>query len=390
MSPSPAVARRRRAVAILLTIVATMAIWALVVRGDGSAPTGLGAAKAADPRVQAVESRLSLPQMVDQVLLLGFSGTSPSGPIRHELRAHELGGVIVGPENWRNHFQGTKLVAGLRAAGLGGGRVPPLIVTQQEGGQHRSLRDMPPDVNELRIGERRSPRLARHWAKDAAAALRGAGFDLDLFPVADVTTPTSPLGDRAFGAKPDLVAALTASSVRGCKAARLACAPLHFPGLGAASQDTDNGPATVGLDTATLASRDLAPFRAAFAADAPAVVLSLAYYAAYDPVTPGALTSGVATDLLRGEMHFDGVAITDDLGAGAITATERIPDAAVEAIAAGADLVQIDEPGDERGVRAALLRAVAGGAIPEQRLADAAARVLDLKRRIGLLKGQPG
>src|SRR5438874_1591672 len=122
MPPPPAVARRRRAVAILLTIAATMVIWALVVRGDGSAPEGLGAAKAADPRVQAVESRLSLPQMVDQVLLLGFSGTSPSGPIQHELRAHELGGVIVGPENWRDHVQGTKLVAGLRAASLGGGR----------------------------------------------------------------------------------------------------------------------------------------------------------------------------------------------------------------------------------------------------------------------------
>jgi beta-N-acetylhexosaminidase len=280
-------------------------------------------------------------------------------------------------------------VAGLRAASLGGGRVPALIATQQEGGRHRSLGDMPPAVGELRVGQERSPAAAERWAEDAARALRGAGFDLDLFPVADLTTPTSPLGDRAFGANPRLVAALTAASVRGCERARLACAPLHFPGLGAASQDTDEGPATVGLDAATLADRDVAPFRAAFEAGAPATVLSLAYYAAYDPVTPGALASGVATDLLRGELGFDGVAITDDLGAGAITATDTVPDAAVQAIAAGADMVQIDDPREVRGVRAALARAVAGGAIPEQRLADAAARVLELKRRIGLLAGQP-
>ncbi len=389
MSPSRAVALRRRIVAVGLTIAATAAIWALLLRGDGGGPAGSGAAQSADPRVRAVESRLGPTQMIDQVMLLGFSGTSPGGAIDHELRAHELGGVIVGPTNWVDRSQGAKLVAGLRGAGLAGGRVPPLIVTQQEGGRYRSLSDMPPAVRELRVGQERSPAVAERWAQDAASALRGAGFDLDLFPVADTTTPASPLGDRAFGASPDLVAALTAASIRGCERGRLACAPLHFPGLGAASQDTDQGPATVGLDAATLAAHDAAPFRAAFDAGAPAVVLSLAYYAAYDPVTPGALTSRVATDLLRGELGFDGVAITDDLGAGAITATETVRDAAVKAIAAGADMVQIDDPRDQRGVRAALLRAVATGAIPEGRLADAAARVLDLKRRIGLLRGQP-
>ncbi len=389
MPPSRAVALRRRMVAVGLTIAATAAIWALLLRGDGGGPAGSGAAQSADPRVRAVESRLGAAQMVDQVMLVGFSGTSAGGAIEHELRAHELGGVIVGASNWIDRSQGSKLVAGLRGAGLGGGRVPPLIVTHQEGGRFRSLGDMPPAVSELRVGQERSPAIAERWAQDAASALRGAGFDLDLFPVADTTTPASPLGDRAFGAGPDLVAALTAASVRGCERGRLACAPLHFPGLGAASQDTDQGPATVGLDAATLAGRDAAPFRAAFDAGARAVVLSLAYYAAYDPVTPGALTSGVATELLRGELGFDGVAITDDLGAGAITATEAVPDAAVEAIAAGADMVQIDDPRDQRGVRAALLRAVATGAIPAGRLADAAARVLDLKRRIGLLRDQP-
>jgi beta-N-acetylhexosaminidase len=391
MGPSPRVARRRQATAVVLALAATGLIWALFLRGGtGHAGAGAGAADAAGPRVRAVESRLSTAEMIDQVLLLGFAGTSANGAIERELRAHELGGVIVGPDNWTGRAQGTRLVAGLRAAGLGGGRVSPLIAVEQEGGPYRALADLPPARTELAVGNRASPPLAERWAQEAAAALRGAGFDLDLFPDADVTTPTSPVGNRAFGASPELVAALTAAALRGCARARLACAPLFFPGLGAASQDTDQGPATVGLDPTTLADLDLPPFRAAFAERAPAVVLSLAYYAAYDPVTPGALTSSVATDLLRGgEVRFRGLAITDDLSAGAITATEPVPEATVEAIAAGADLVQIVDPRRQRGVRAALAQAVATGAIPRERLADAAARVLELKRRIGLLKGQP-
>ena len=390
MPPSPEVARRRRLIGLILTIAATIAIWAAFIRGGGaSAPPGSGAAQSADPQVKGVESRLSTDAMVDQVLLLGFNGTSPQGRIKHELRAHELGGVIIRSTNWPGRDQGAKLIAGLRAAGLGGGRVPPLIAVQQEGGRYRPLSDLPPAATELDIGAHGSPSTAERWAQTAASALRDAGFDLDLFPVADTTIPTSPLGARAFGSDPGRVASLTAASIRGCERAGLACAPLHFPGLGAASGDTDQGPATVGSDPATLEASDLAPFRAALAAGAPAVVLSLAYYAAYDAVTPGALTSDVATDLLRGQAGFDGVAITDDLGAGAVTATGTVPDAAVEAVTAGADLVQIDEPRDQKGVRAALLRAAATGALPPQRLADAAARVLELKRRIGLLRGQP-
>jgi beta-N-acetylhexosaminidase len=237
------------------------------------------------------------------------------------------------------------------------------------------------------MGNRGSARAVEAWARSSGEALRAAGIDLDLFPVADVPTVTSPLAERSFSDDPVLTAALTAAAIRGCRDARIACAVSHFPGLGAASQDTADGPATVSLDQATLDSRDLAAFRAAFAERAPAVVLSLAFYAAYDPVTPGALTPAVATGLLRDELGFQGVAITDDLDSGAITADYSVPEAAVDALRAGADMVQIDAPGEEAGVRDAIVRAVASGSLPEDRLREAASRVLELKRRIGLLRG---
>jgi beta-N-acetylhexosaminidase len=385
--PTRAQIRRRRAVALLVAALATAAIWAALLRGDsGPGTSENGGAAGASDQVQTLVARMSPAQRVDQILLLGFAGTGQTSPVFAELQDHELGGLVIRAENWVESAQGRQLIAQLRAAGLGGGRISPLIATQQEGGQFRSLEDLPPTASELQIGNRGSPQLTEGWARAAAAALRATGLDLNLFPVADVGSSTSPLAARSFSDDPATAAAMTAAAIRGCRDVGLACAPLHFPGLGAASQDTDVGPATVSLDAGSLADRDLAAFDAAFDARSPAVVLSLAFYAAYDPVTPAALAPDVVTGLLRDQLGYEGAAITDDLGAGAIKATYRIRDAAVAAVAAGADMVQIDSPNDQAGVREALLDAAESGQIPEARLEEAAARVLELKRRLGLLK----
>jgi beta-N-acetylhexosaminidase len=389
MGRSPAVIRRRQAAAIGVAVAATALIWLLLFRGDnssGGAAQG-GGASGAKPQVARVESQLTLPQMVDQVMLVGFDGTKSQGDIETELRSHQMGGVLVGPSNWPGAKAGAKLVGGLRADGLAGSRVAPLIVAQQEGGSYRSFKDLPPVNTEFQIGTPGKPALVQQWAREAAASLRAEGFDLDLFPVADLTGPTSPVRDRGFSANPEAAAAFTAAAIRGCIEARMACAPSHFPGLGSASQDTDEGPATVATDTPGLLNNDILPFKAAFQAKAPAVVMSLAFYAAYDPVTPGALSDAVATGLLRNQLHYKGAAITDDLEAGAIRATESVPQAAVEAIAAGSDMVQVSAAKDVERVRQALMSAAQNGTIPQQRLADAAARVLELKRQVGLLRG---
>ena len=202
-----------------------------------------------------------------------------------------------------------------------------------------------------------------------------------------MATLDSPLSDRAFGDDPELVTAMTAASVRGCRRSGLACATPHFPGLGAASGSTDEGPATVGLDAASLNVRDLEPFRAAIAERVPAVVVSLALYAAYDPVTPAALSPPIVKGLLREDLGFKGVAISDDLSAGGPALGLPAPDAAVQALAAGIDLVVVSDPGQAAKVRKAILQAARSGAIPATRLKEAISRVLSLKQRLGLLPG---
>jgi beta-N-acetylhexosaminidase len=152
----------------------------------------------------------------------------------------------------------------------------------------------------------------------------------------------------------------------------------HFPGQGAASQDPLDGPAQVGLTPRELRARDLVPF-AAVARRAPVFVVSSASYLAYDPVTPAAQLPAITRDLLRGELRFGGVAMTDDL-AGLEAATGQDPGAAaIAAIDAGIDLVYVPDPEAADLAYRAVLAAVRSGDLDAARVRDAAARVLALK-----------
>ena len=378
---------RRRAVA-LVVIAALVALVVILLRGGGDdGGEELDPFAGVSPQTATLVEELSPAQLADQVLLLGFEGTDESAPFLDEVRSRQLGGVLVDTPNWTDSSAGTALVTAIRAAGREDGRVPPLLAAAQEGGRYRAFDDLPPGQTELEIGDGGSVPAAEDWAFDTARALRSAGFDLNLFPVADIATLDSPIADRAFSDDPAAVIEMTAAAARGCREAGLACAALHFPGLGAASEDTDHAAATVGLDAETLESRDAAPFAFAFAEQMPAVVLSLAFYAAYDPVTPAALSEPVATGLLRDELGFSGVAISDDLGAGAVRSGYSVPKAAVAALAAGSDLIRIDAPEDQSGVADAIVEAVESGELSEARLQQAAARVLELKRLRGLTAG---
>jgi beta-N-acetylhexosaminidase len=168
---------------------------------------------------------------------------------------------------------------------------------------------------------------------------------------------------------------------------RLFGAVKHFPGLGSADQSTEIGPASVGLDLEQLRERDLRPFRAAIEAGVPGVLLSHALYPLNDFTRPGSLTRAIATDLLRGELRFQGVAITDDLADPAITSSYSVPDAAVQALEAGADMLFISgRAGDQQAAYAAVLGAVRNGDVPRRRLNDAVLRALEAKEDYGLIR----
>jgi beta-N-acetylhexosaminidase len=239
------------------------------------------------------------------------------------------------------------------------------------------------------VGQSGLPAVAAREATAAGAALKRLHVSMTLAPMADVATITGPNQDVLFGDDPRLVARMAAAAVAGYRRGGVIPAVGHFPGQGAASTDPDSGTASVGLSLADLRRGDLRPFRAV-ARTAPVIVVSNAVYAGYDGVTPAVLLPEVVSGLLRGELGFKGVAMTDDLVSTAPVLGQTVARSAVEALAAGADLLYIsDGPAEQERAYRAVLAAVRHGKISRERLRTSVERVLALKRRFGLLAPAP-
>jgi beta-N-acetylhexosaminidase len=197
----------------------------------------------------------------------------------------------------------------------------------------------------------------------------------------------SALGARVYSDDPGQVAAYADATVRAYRDEHVFSAVKHFPGLGAADQSTEEGPATVGLGVDELRERDLIPFEAGIDAGVPAVLIGHALYPFNDFTLAASLSRHVHTDLLRRELRFEGVAITDDLADPAITTIDTVPGAAVQAIRAGADMLYISgSAGDQQAAYVAVLRAVQRGQIPRRRLDEAIGRILLAKQDYDLIR----
>jgi beta-N-acetylhexosaminidase len=295
----------------------------------------------------------------------------------------DLGGVVIRRQNYVSAPQLGALTATIANAAAGRLHQPPFVMAQQEGGEFSAFPDLPPGAA---AGELASPGDAADEARKTARTLKRLGLNGVLGPDIDVGISEGDfLGPRAFSDDPHDVSAYASATVSEYRRARMLSAVQHFPGIGGAAQSPDEGPTQVGLDLKELGHRDLAPFRAAIHADAPAVVVGHASYAPDDFVVPASLSRAISTDLLRAGLGFRGVAITDDLEAGAISAGHSAPQAAVQAVAAGADMVFVSGPeSDWLAVYRALLAAVRAKRIPIRRVNAAVTRVITAKRELGL------
>ena len=266
------------------------------------------------------------------------------------------------------------------------GHVPPFVMVSQEGGVYSEFPDLPPAEAPSEFA---NAEAAESAATETATVLGALGFNAILAPVIDVGTAdgTGALDERAFSDNPEQVAEFASAVVGAYAEKNLLAVPKHFPGLGAAAQAPEDGPTPVGLTVPELRARDLVPFHAAFEAGARAVLVSHGSYTTDDFVTPGSLSKAIATDLLREQLDFAGLSITDDLASPAVTAISAIPDAAVAALEAGVDLVWISGPrGDQEAAINAVLNAVRAGDISRARIDQALLRSLTAKRTLGLIE----
>ena len=329
--------------------------------------------------------RLPLERKVAQLFLFGFRGTDATAEIFGRVRRLDLGGVVLAEPNYLDPAQLGALAGEVSVVARQTRHVPPWVMASQEGGDLNTFLDLPPFAAPADL---RSAREAGRQARDSASSLRDLGVTGVLGPVVDVGLPAgSALGARVYSDEPDEVAAFADATVRAYRRQRVFSSVRHFPGLGSADQSTEEGPASVGLDLPELRTRDLVPFEAAIAAGVPGVTLSHALYPMSDFTEPGSLSKEVVTDLLRDDLGFEGVAMTDDLADPAITTLASVPDAAVRAVRAGADMLLVSGPaGDQQAAYVAVLRAVRGGRIPRERLNQAVGRILVAKKNYGLIR----
>ena len=279
---------------------------------------------------------------------------------------------------------GTTIQAGLAALdadATAAGQVRPWMSTDEEGGAVARLANV--------LGALPSPReMAAEWTPaqvegevaSHGSAMRALGISMDLAPVLDVASPTDTVADedtRSFSDNPNVAASYGLAFAHGLQAAGIVPVVKHFPGLGKASADTDLAPAT-DPSLSQLEGNDLIPFESAIGAGLPVVMVG-------HPVVPG-LTGGLPASLsaatyrfLRVNLHFNGVAMTDDLDARAISAAGYSqPAAAVAAIRAGADMAMIDSSEWSASI-AALAQAVRSGALPLTQVDTSVSRILAAK-----------
>jgi beta-N-acetylhexosaminidase len=339
---------------------------------------------AAPRSIADLARRLPIERAVAQLFLLGFTGKDATAPVFQELERLDVGGLVVDGRNYDNAQQLAGLTGQLAAAATNATHLPLWIMAEQDGGDYSQFSDLPPTQPP---GDFHSAAGAAGALTEAATTLKALGVNGLLEPALDVSGPDGALGRRAFSGDPARVADYARRSVAACRQLMLFCAAKHFPGIGAADVPTDEGPAQVGLSTAQLKQRDLVPFAAAVKAGIPAIVVGEGLYEPDNFVTPAALSQKMIGGLLRKQLRFGGVAITDDLADPGVSSFAQIPDAAVQAIKAGADMVYISGAlSDQEAAYTAVLNATRTGAIPESRVREALLRVLITKRGYGLLR----
>ncbi|WP_161958526.1 glycoside hydrolase family 3 protein [Ornithinimicrobium cavernae] len=312
------------------------------------------------------------------VLLAGFAGPDVPRWLPEELELG-LGGVCLYGNNVAPGRDLAELARTVR--GLAGTAV---LAVDEEGGDVTRLHVTTgsPYAGPAVLGRLDSPSVTRAVATGIGAELAAAGIWLDLAPCADVNSdPLNPvIGTRSFGADPALVARHTVAFVEGLAAAGVAASVKHFPGHGDTRTDSHHAVPTVRAGREVLHERELVPFAAAVRAGAATVMTSHVVIEALDPDRPATFSPVLLQDVLRGELGFEGVVVTDALDMAGAQGDGGMPGAAVRALAAGADLLCLGPGTDEgplvvRRVARAIAAAVEEGSLPAERLADAADRV---------------
>ena len=330
---------------------------------------------------------MELEHRIGQLLLIGLPGPVLDQAAREVLEKVQPGGVILYDRNIESAESVVELTSSIRSIV----RVPPLIAVEQEGGSFDRLKTIyspVPSADILRASKDAS--VASRLGEVTAEALRTLGFNINLAPVLDVAmddTAENGLKGRYLGNTAAEVARLSGAYLEGLQRGGVVGAGKHFPGLGAANTDAHDSMPKITAPRDQIMSKGVQPYSELFSkinARLNAVIVGHAHYTAFDGPSPlaASLSKNIATGLLREELGFRGLGITDDLLLSAITATRDLTEAAVAAIDAGNDMVTVSDSEEAFAAWEAMSRAARDGQITRQRISRCFDNIARVKSKV--------
>ncbi|MBB2480031.1 beta-N-acetylhexosaminidase [Bacillus sp. APMAM] len=340
----------------------------------------------ADP-VQEELNRLSLSEKIGQMIIGGFEGTSVTTDAADLIKEYKLGGLILFGTNIKSETQLVNLTNALKTANSNN-KVPLFISTDQEGGR---VNRMPASIiNTPRarsIGETNNEKYAYNIGNVIANELTSFGFNVDFAPVLDIQSnpKNTVIGDRSFGSNSNIVSKQGAAMMKGIRSGNIIPVVKHFPGHGDTSVDSHLALPVVNKDLASLNNLELIPFRNAFKNKADMVMVAHILMKKLDSKYPASMSKTVITGLLRKQLGFEGVVITDDMTMGAIAKHYNLKDAAVKAVNAGSDMILVGHGKENVStVYNSLYKAAKNHTISKSTINKSVYRILSLKRKYKL------
>ena len=331
-----------------------------------------------DEKVDKIVESMSQTEKLGQMVMIGIQGTKVDDDSLYMLHQFHMGGVILFDRNMKSPEQVKQLTSDLQAQS--NEKVPLFIGIDEEGGDVvRMAEKLTPPPSQKEIGATGDIEQAKTWAIKTAKSLKEMGINVNFAPVADVGSNDK----RSYSTDTNIVIDFVRAATKGYQQENIIYTLKHFPGIGKGKVDSHIDSSSIDVTKEILMAEDIIPFKAIIDENEPNdyfILVSHLKYLALDEEYPASLSSKIMTDLLRNELGYKGIIITDDMEMGAVANHNDFRSIGVKAIKAGADIVLVcHEYEHQQEVYLGLLDAVNSGEISQERIDESVKRIIKVK-----------
>lgn len=378
--------RKQRIIGIVIIIVIILAILGInnrnIFNGDEQVIQDKHQIKqenlTIDEKVDQIVASMSKTEKIGQMVMIGIQGTKVDDDSLYMLNQYHMGGVILFDRNMESPEQVKQLTSDLQAQS--NEKVPLFIGIDEEGGDVvRMAEKLTPPPSQKEIGATGDIEQAKTWAIKTAKSLKDMGINVNFAPVADVGSNDK----RSYSTDTNTVIDFVRAATKGYQQENIIYSLKHFPGIGKGKVDSHVDSSSIDVTKEILMAEDIIPFKTIIDENEPNdyfILVSHLKYPALDEEYPASLSSKIMTDLLRYELGYKGIIITDDMEMGAVANHNDFRSIGVKAVKAGADIVLVcHEYEHQQEVYLGLLDAVNSGEISQERIDESVKRIIKVK-----------